>query len=217
MNKKDINLFFITSVINNFLPSMYLPEERLDQTTRTILSIKNKVKNPHIVILEGSSLSDSQIKQFKDSGADELLNYNVSGYNKSDGEATLIINYLNSSFYEKLIENYNIQTCNKFSGRYYFMDEHDFYKHPLDSFLIAKKEKDTWSNKPLCETRYYRFPFSHAPIFKEKMNNLKKTGIYIDMEHTFYHYDILPLEKVLNVDKLYVSGNIAPDENLVFD
>lgn len=217
MIKKDINLFFITSVINNFLPSLYFPEERLDQTIRTINSIKNKVKNPYIVILEGSTLSESQIQQFKNAGADELLNYNVSGYNKSDGEATLIISYLNSNFYEKLINDYNIQTCNKFSGRYYFMDEHDFYKHPLDSFLIAKKETNTWSNKPLCETRYYRFPFSHASTFKEKMNNLKKTGIYIDMEHTFYHYNILPLEKVSNIDKLYVSGNIAPDGNLIID
>lgn len=215
--KENINLFFITSVINNFLPSVYSPDERLNQTLLTISSIKKKVSNPYIVILEGNLLSDVQKQAFKDSGTNELLHHNVAQYNKSDGEAALIINYLNSSYYDKLIQNYNVETCNKFSGRYYFLDEHDFYQYSLDSFLIIKKEKDTWSNKPLCETRYYRFPFSHAAIFKEKMNNLKNTGIYIDMEHTFYHYNILPLEKVLNVDKLYVSGNIAPDGNLIID
>lgn len=218
MDSKKINLIVITSVIHNYHPSVYSSEQRLDQLiNNTIKSIKNKVPDPYIVVLEGSALNDTEKKVLKESKIDGLFYFDVNGYTKSGGELLLLLNYFTSPFYQKIKNEYNIQTINKFSGRYYLTEEHNFNEYSTDDFVFKKIDKTYWSNQGIYETRYYRFPFSYEHVFINKLKEISNNGLHIDIEHSFYKYNVLPIEKCLKIDKMFVAGNIAPDGNSILD
>lgn len=218
MDAKKINLIVVTSVIHNYHPSIYSCEQRLDQLiNKTIKSIKNKVPNPYIIVLEGSALEEKEKNALKESKIDGLFHFDVKGYTKSGGELLLLLNYFTSPFYEKLKNEYSIDTISKFSGRYYFTDEHNFEDYSSEDFVFKKIDKTYWSNQGIYETRYYRFPFNYENIFIEKLKEILNFGIHIDIEHSFYKYNVLPIDKCLKIDKMFVGGNIAPDGNTVLD
>lgn len=218
MDAKKINLVVVTSVIHNYHPSIYSCEERLDQLiNKTIKSVKNKIPNSYIVVLEGSAVNDEEKNALKDAKIDGLFHFNVDGYTKSGGELLLLLNYFTSPFYEKIKNQFEIQTISKFSGRYYFTDEHNFDDYSIYDFIFKKINKTYWSNEGIYETRYYRFPFSYENTFIFKLKEILNKGIHIDIEHSFYKYNVLPIEKCLKIDKMFVAGNIAPDGNAILD
>lgn len=218
MDSQKINLVVITSVIHNYHPSIYSAQERLEQLiNQTIKSIKEKIPNPYIVVLEGSHLSEEQKNVLKNSKIDGLFYFDVNGYTKSGGELLLLLNYFESPFYQKLKNEFCIQTINKFSGRYYFTQEHNFDDYLIDDFVFKKIDSTYWSNQGIYETRYYRFPFSYEKIYINKLKEILNKSLYIDIEHSFYKYNVLPIEKCLKIDKMFVAGNIAPDGNAILD
>lgn len=218
MEAQNINLVVVTSVVHFYHPSVYSPEERLFQLVdKTIKTIKQKVPNSYIVILEGGDLNKQEKQILKNAKVDELLYHDVSKYNKSGGELMLLGNYFFSDFFERLRKEKNIETISKISGRYFFTDNFNFYNHTTDSFVVKKIDKTYWSNQGIFETRYYRFPFSHIEIFKNKLQEILVKGLHIDIEHSFYKYEVFPLEKIKQIDKIHVAGNIAPDGKEILD
>lgn len=209
------NLVLITSVINvnSNIDSVYTSEQRLNQTIQlTINSIKEKIPNPYIVVLEGSKISKDDVLKFKNSKINELVYIDIAGLNKSYGELTLISEYLNSESFKKLTA---VDTISKISGRYYLTDNFIFDDA---IYKINKITKNTWTNKSLCNTRYYKFPIEHCEIFKDKIKYLlNNKKINIDIEHSFYEYDILPMNLIENDNKIHLKGNLAPDGTEISD
>jgi hypothetical protein len=218
METKNINLVVITSVIHNYHPSIYSAQERFEQLiNQTIKSIQDKIPNPYIVVLEGSHLNQDEKNILKNSKIDGLFYFDVNGYNKSGGELLLLLNYFESIFYQKLKNNFHIQTISKFSGRYYFTEKHKFDDYSIEDFVFKKIDNTYWSNQGIYETRYYRFPFYYEETFINKLKDILKNGMHIDIEHSFYKYNVLPIDKCLKIDKIFVAGNIAPDGNSILD
>lgn len=219
MDSEKINLVIVTSVTYPFHSSIYSPNERLNQLTDlTIKSVYKKIPNPYIVVLEGSRLTKGDITKLKDSKIHNLLYYDISNLHKSIGEATLILNYLNSDYFNQLKNEKNILTISKISGRYFLTENHNFANCPLDKVLIKKKDNNTWSNQGICDTRYYRFPFSYVNQFQKNLSEmLNNKGLYIDLEHSFYKYQIFEFDIIHNIDKINLSGNLAPDGQEVLD
>jgi hypothetical protein len=218
MEAQNINLVVVTSVIYPFLPSLYNAQERFEQLiTLTIPSIQKKIPNAYLVIVEGSSLSTDQKNTLKKLGVHELLHIDIKNYEKSYGEATLLVKYFESKYFKNLIQNKNVLSINKISGRYYLNNEYNFNCCSLNKVLIKKHEKSTWTNKGICDTRYYRFPLSSYQRYYNILKKILSEGIFIDLEHSFYHYEIFEFDKIENVDKIHLSGNLAPDGQFISD
>jgi hypothetical protein len=124
------NLILITSVINtpntplsySNTRSIFSRQERFEQTKKTIVSIKDKIPNCKIIIVECSDLNSEEQEYLSINcdyilnlwGKKELHNY-IFGPSKSLGEGTMTIEAL------KYIEEMNLeyQYLYKISGRYW--------------------------------------------------------------------------------------------------
>ena len=142
------NLVLITSVIRtttNHLSytatrSIYNHTERYEQTKKTLTSIKEKIPNHKIFIIECSDLTAEETKFLKEN-SDYFLNLNdnpqikqnVNSKSKSLGEGSMTISAL-----EYIIKN-NIEYDNliKISGRYWLSDKFN-YKYFANSNIIIK-------------------------------------------------------------------------------
>jgi hypothetical protein len=215
---EEIDLFLITSVVNARSNSIYSSDQRLDQLVNlTIRTIKEKVSSHYIVVMEGSELTSDQISKIKHAGANELYFLNVNGGNKSRGELSLILSYFNSNFYRKLSQTMKIKTINKISGRYYLAEDFNFDLLDESLCVIKKTDTGTWSGQGICDTRYYKFPFSYINEFIRKIKGLKDTGLHIDMEHSFYKNEVIPFDKIQKLEKINIRGNLAPNGTEIFD
>ena len=149
------NLVLITSVIctpNTPLSytnarSVYTHEERFEQTKRTIESVKQKIPNLKILLVECSNLSFDQEEYLK-KNTDYFLNLynnekirkNTSGVSKSLGEGTMTLCAL-----QYLIDN-NIGFNNliKISGRYWLSDNFDYNKFNNNNIVIKYIDNNKW-------------------------------------------------------------------------
>ena len=127
------NIILITSVINtpnnplsySKTRSVYNRNERFEQTKKTIQSVKEKLPNIKIMIVECSNFNEEENNYFKEN-CDYILNLwekkelhnNIFGTSKSLGEGTMTIEAL------KYIEELNLeyQYLYKISGRYWLND-----------------------------------------------------------------------------------------------
>lgn len=140
------NIVLITSIIKTpNIPlsygtrSIYTSEERFEQTKLTIQTIKEKIPNCKIFIVECSELSDDE-KDYFIKNCDYVLNlyYNIElrnkMYSKSKalGEGTMTISAL------EFLENQNIYYDNliKVSGRYFLSENFNIEKFLNDDIVI---------------------------------------------------------------------------------
>jgi len=195
-----MNLVIITSVINS-KKNFFSNEERFEQLIyKTIPSILNKIPNCYLVLLEGSRINNEQMNILKKL-TNEIVQYETFEFEKSYGELSLISSYLESESFS-YIEN-KIDNLIKISGRYFLLDDFDFNKK-IDENIIKKDHF-----RKVCETRYYKVVNKYIQKFKNEISNLRKIGIYLDLEHTFYHYDVI--STVSEIDRIFLGGYLAPN------
>jgi len=206
------NLVIITSVINAFTQSVYSPAQRLEQTLKSIQTIKDKIPHSYIILLEGSELNEEQSIILKNK-IDELFCINVFGLPKSVGELTLLNSYLNSKEFNIIKDKIN--SLSKLSGRYYLNDNFKFIDNDL---CMVKKTDKSWSGKGTYDTRFYKIS---KLLLNNYINNLEKVYLNAcnihDIEHGFYEYQVIPKDNIIMLDKLGVSGNYAPNGESVED
>jgi hypothetical protein len=172
------NLVLITSVIctpNTPLSytndrSVYTHEERFEQTKRTIESVKQKIPNLKILIVECSNLSFDQEEYLK-KNTDYFLNLynnekirkNTSSVSKSLGEGTMTLCAL-----QYLLDN-NIGFNNliKISGRYWLSDKFDYNKFNNNNVVIKYID----NNKDNVFTALYQLPRESIINFKIFLEN----------------------------------------------
>jgi hypothetical protein len=166
-----VNLVLITSVIctsDNPLSyirtrSIYTHNDRFEQTKKTIETVKHKIPDLILFIVECSDLNSEQENYLK-KNSDYFLNLyenhdirnNVSSISKSLGEGTMTLCAL------KYIINNNINFDNliKISGRYWLSDNFDYIKFN-NNYIVIKYIENNVEN---AFTALYKLP-------KEKVNN----------------------------------------------
>jgi hypothetical protein len=167
------NIVLITSIIKTpNIPlsygtrSIYTSEERFEQTKLTIQSIREKIPNCKIFIVECSELSDDE-KDYFIKNCDYVLNlYNnidlrnkIYSRSKALGEGTMTISALdflkkNNIYYNNLI---------KVSGRYFLSENFNIENFINDDIVI--KYIDNNDNNVF--TGLYKLPIKCIENFKE--------------------------------------------------
>ena len=219
------NLVLITSVIsttNNPLSyinnrSVYSHLERFEQTKKTIESVKEKIPNSKIIIVECSNLNE-EIINYLIKNSDYFLNLynnqkirnNISHISKSLGEGTMTLCAL------KFIIQNNIEFNNliKISGRYWLSEKFDYNKFNNNDIVIKYIE----NNKDNVFTALYKLPKSSSVNFITFLeSNFKNMINCIGYENLFANFiktenkelkilDPIGLEGYVSVAKKFYSG-----------
>jgi hypothetical protein len=212
----DVNLVLITSVIRPVnSESIYSENERFSQLLMSINSVRKKIPNSYIIVLEGSSYAEHMPYYILNFGAN-IFYFDVTHLDKQYGESNLINGFFSSDIFNKL-KNKNILSITKLSGRYYLNNEFKFCFDNETCICSIVNPENSWSKYGIINTRYYSIPYKYCDNF---INGIKRCckEIFIDIEHSFYLYNIIPLNKInKNIIKLNVCGNLAPNGQFVED
>ena len=210
------SLILITSVIKcKADQSVFSNEERLAQTIKSIESVKNYLDNSYVVLIEGGeTLTDEEENSLAEAGCDHIIrSTNVTYWHKSAGELTLLKSFFSSSSFAELREQ-DFTHFGKLSGRYELTENLDVSK---DLCTIKTTTEGTWSGKGICETRFYFSPVEYLNRYIEVINKILTKGIFVDIEHSFYMYEVFPFEKTYSPSVLGVTGFLSPTGEKIND
>lgn len=211
------NLVLITSVIctpNTPLSytntrSVYSHEERFEQTKKTIETVKEKIPNSKILIVECSNLSVEQT-DYLTSRCDYFLNLYTNGIirnrinsnSKSLGEGTMTLCAL-----KYIIEN-NIEFENliKISGRYWLSDKFEYNNFYNNDIVIKYIE----NNKDNAFTALYKLPKSVAINFIQFLENRLTDMINcIGYENLFAIFIRTEKTQITNLNPIGLDGYVS--------
>jgi hypothetical protein len=215
------NLVLITSIINTpNIPlsytrtrSIYTPNERYEQTKQTIETIRNKIPNVEIYLVECSLLNEEQNEYFiKNTNYFLNLYDNVRAKNciysisKSLGEGTMTFFALDD------ILNKDIKFDNlfKISGRYWLSDSFN-YENFNNNNIVIKYINDDVNN--VC-TALYKLPYNSLENFKQFLiNNFNNMNKCIGYEVLFANYIKTERERenvsIIHLNIIGVNGLIS--------
>ena len=211
-----VNLVLITSIVNTpnkplsytNTRSVFSRNERFEQTKLTIQSIKAKIPNNKIVLVECSDFNEEE-KIYFEKECDYILNLwhkkelhkDIFGLSKALGEGTLT-----SQGFIYLNEN-NISYTNlfKISGRYWLNDKFDYNIFNNQS-LIFKKINDHNISVVL-----YKIPnYIQEPLdtfLKDNYHNMKNCVGYEELTSLFLKS--IEHKNLILFEKLGVSGFVS--------
>jgi hypothetical protein len=135
--------------------TFFTPEERLLQTLNTFKTIRDKIPNSIIILLEGSNISTEvmyTLYKYVDRlilySYDPKIHFYVNNPNKSFGEVYMLLEIANK------LQNYDFNKIFKITGRYY-LNENFNINNFSDEFISGKivnhedfqKEKDRFAEQ----------------------------------------------------------------------
>lgn len=201
-------LILITSLLNPInkplsytkVRSIYSIEDRFQQTLKTINSVKSKIPNYYIILLEASNNIEkydvifkelvNEYYNFKD---DEKITEKVESKYKGLGEVYMLLGYLNNNNLNKF------DSIIKISGRYYLDNTFNFNIFDSNNNIF----RSFYSN--VVSTRLYKITNSYFFKFIENLkNSIEYLEKGISVEEVFYK-----LITYLHVNHLGLSGNVA--------
>lgn len=220
------NLVLITSIIctpNNPLSytstrSVYTHEERFIQTKKTIESIKEKIPNCKILIVECSELNEEQNDYFK-KNVDYFINLidepdkckNIYSESKALGEGTMTIEAINY-----IIKN-NILFDNffKISGRYWLSDNFNYINFNNNDIVIHNLNNDKHNT---C-TALYKIHETNVIDFHNFLISITELMLQcICYEVLFAIFLNLPKNnKVIHMNNYGINGYVAVAFNDLLD
>lgn len=226
-------LFVVSSAIHaNW--GVYNKEERLAQTIGTCRSIRERVPNCDIVVLDGGTknLDQDEQNQIKDhidtfySFADADNVKQIQSVQNWDIVKNMIEIMIFGSFYDgakdKLRSKY--KRIFKMSGRYVLNEDFDLEKHmSAKEKILVRGPYTSQFNAQITGgvtlqymSRLWSFDASLidyiAEVYKEMFKHMQRRlqeGGYIDIEHMMYHH--LRSDLVETISKIGIQGNIAPN------
>lgn len=212
-----MDIVLITSMLRPINDkTIFSTQERINQTLLSIASVRDKIPNAYIVMIEGGEMKLSDVKLFTHL-VDYLYRTDVSELLKSQGEATLLFRYLTSDHFNSLK---NVLSVSKLSGRYYLTDDFHWDTFPRDKFIICFVPV-TWMKQSAYKTRYYRIPQCYIFHFIEHlMKYLASTefkSAHPDIEHCFYRFNIIKRDKLYSPEILGIEGRITGTNKLIQD
>lgn len=227
--------FIVTSAVNSKF-GVFLPEQRLGQTINTIASIKSKIPNAKIIIMEccGEPILDSQADLLR-SNCDVFLDYSrdedVQAMYDNDNWDVVKNGTEIMCFGRALAELHDLQAfeginrIHKMSGRYQLNDFFDpeTYEQTdvIDKIVIGPKHKSQFPPEVT------QVPFQYMARLWSWPNNLidevievyndsfiffaerLSQGGYVDIEHVLAKF--LDPGKVHEIENTGVEGQIAPN------
>ena len=227
--------FVVTSAVNSKF-GVFKPVERLQQTVDTVASIKSRVPDAMIVIMEccGQPIYKYQedvLRQHCDVFVDYSRDEDVQAMYDSDnwdvvkngteimcfGRAVAVLKH------EGLLDK--VDRIHKMSGRYILNDEFDLSVYEREDIqnriVIGPKHRSQFpievTTVPLqYMARLWSWPVAMTDEVVQVYNDSfiffaerMSVGGYVDIEHVLYKF--LPAEKVTELPSLGVEGQIAPN------
>lgn len=198
--KKSINLVIVTSVIHttnkpltySSVRSVFTPEDRINQTINTFKTIREKIPNSFIVLVEGSSLENNE-KNNLVSNVDAFFQCkdleNINSSLKGLGETSMVREFLNSDIFKKISNENIIITTTKITGRYYLNDNYSFNNMPLDKITL-KMEGEDWH-----VTSSYRIGTNLINIYISELDRIY--DMYKNHQKNMKANEEISLEKVM--------------------
>lgn len=235
MVTKIRHAFIVTSAINSKF-GVYTPEQRLEQTIGTVTSIKSKLPNAKIIIMEccGTPIkpeqeaalrdvSDVFIDCSNDPDVKELYDNDNWDVVKNGTEIMCFGRILAVLQNESLLED--VDRVHKMSGRYTLNNDFDvdFYDREdiQNRIVIGPKVQSQFPPGVTQQdwqymARLWSWPQYMTNDIVEVYNKSflffaerLANGGYIDIEHVLAKF--LPQEHVTEILKTGVEGNIAPN------
>lgn len=230
------HLFVVTSAINSRF-GIYKPQERLTQTLATVDSIRQRIPDAGIVIMECTGVSptadqentlrshcDYYLDYTKDPAVQALYastdNWDVV---KNGTEIMVFGRALQVLAQNNIIDSYD--RVHKMSGRYLLNDSFDLDMYTYDSIrdqiIIGHSYPSQFPYHVTLVQRQYMarlwsWPATlHAEIIKvyqDSFDYFKQrvdNGGYVDIEHVLYKF--LDRKHLAEVEELGVEGTIAPN------
>lgn len=212
-----MHLIVITSVIRpKNAASVFSQEERFQQLLGTVESARAKIPDCLAVVVEGSTYTDDQVKKVVDSGADHIVHVNVDAYEKQSGEVMLLRTFFASDLFQRV--KGKVRSVSKLSGRYVLTDDFVFHYDGDTCICKVSDPGTTYTGHGILDTRYYCFPIVYLDNFLRALETCCQRGIFVDIEHSFFAYGAIPLQKInREVQKINVAGCMAPDGKYVED
>jgi hypothetical protein len=224
-------VFFINHALKVNQLSVYSEEERFKQTLQTIESIDAKCPNNAKFMFDSSPMCPNReyISELSDRGVSILwcgAEPNVQKFSnaglRSLSECISFMMFLD--WFEK--QNVQAKRIYKLSGRYrltdnFVLDDSSYkdafvFSESLPSWMTPERIQQTKADK-LFRLRLWHMDFSMLDIFREKLpiifNDCRYNGI--DVEHSYYKN--LRLYNTVEVKKIGVCGNIAPNGEFIDD
>lgn len=218
------NLVLITSVIctpNTPLSyintrSVYSHNERFEQTKKTIESVKQKIPNSKILLVECSELNKEYEEYFLNN-VDYFINLinepqkvkNIYSRSKSLGEGTITIEAIN------YIKNNNILFDNffKISGRYW-LSENFNYTNFVNEDIIVHNIHNNKNNT--CTSLYKLNKCNIIDFYNFLISNIKLMFECIGYEVLFAIFLNLPKKnKVIHLNKIGIKGYISVSNDFI--
>jgi len=216
------NLVLITSIIKTpNIPlsytstrSVFRHDERFNQTKKTIQTIRGKIPNSKILIVECSELDNEQDEYFKNN-CDIFLNLyenetfrnNIYSASKALGEGTMTINAI------EYIKSNNIEYDNffKITGRYWLSENFNYHNFINTDIIIHN------INENETATTLYKLNKMNINNFYEFLiQNMNLMHRCVGYEILFAMFLNLPKEnKVIHLNKIGVNGYISVSNDFV--
>jgi len=196
--------------------SIYTHAERFEQTKKTIQSIREKIPNVKILIVECSNLDDEQNEYFKNN-SDYFLNLinqpdkveNIYSISKALGEGTMTIEAIN------YIKENNIEfdSLFKITGRYWL--SHNFnYENFENNNIIVHYIQNNINNT--CTSLYKINKINVLDFQNFLIQNKNLMYNCIGYEVLFAMFLKLPKNnKIIHLNKIGVNGYISVSNDFV--
>jgi len=231
---------FITSAANAKF-SKYSPEERVEQTLKTVESVRKYIPNAVICMTDCSvpgidkatqNALTADVDNFVNLSKDPNVNWIQENIQHQDTVKNLTELVVVSKFFKVAADYKWFEGCDrvfKVSGRYWLTDKFDITRYEQEDakgkYVVSKKMLSQFPKSVTEQTlqymlRVYSFDTALISDFSERlsvmtsyMQDRVNAGGYIDIEHLFCKF--LPKDKVLEIARTGVAGNIAPNGQFI--
>lgn len=229
--------FLITSAINTKF-GVYTSEQRLLQTLDTILSIRQRVPDSKIFLLEMAAVPlTAEQTQILNAVVDNIIDFTsdpgvIGLYNSTDNwdvvkNVTEVMCFANAlqRLHTDAAQFGTCQRVFKISGRYTLSDQFDiayYNQYKIQTHIIVGASKP--SQFPLSTTlvdrqymsRLWSWPVTLTDEIIDSYNQglafiaeRLQAGGYVDIEHVLYKF--LDHDKITELPVIGVAGNIGPN------
>ena len=228
------HLFVVTSAINSRF-GVYKPEERLVQTIATIQSIRARLPDAGIVIMECTGVSPTaEQEQALRENCDYYLDYttspDVQSIYKSTDNWDIVKNGTEIMVFGRALEVLSkhgivakYDRIHKMSGRYLLNDDFNptIYETLSDQIIIGPSQTSQFPyHLTMVERQYMARLWSWPAALHEEVvqvyrdsfdyfNQRVTQGGYVDIEHVLYKF--LNREHLTEIESVGVEGTIAPN------
>lgn len=209
------NLVLVTSIIkppdiplSYAVRSVFTSEERFEQTKLTIQSIKEKIPDSEIFIVECSDLNENELNYFLQNSHYFLNLYNTEyrdnmhSTSKSLCEGSMTLCALDCI----LQQNIEFDNLIKISGRYYLSENFNYNNFNNDKIVIKYIDGNTEN----VFTALFKLPNRDVLTLKNFLNkSIHKMINYVGYEILFAEFVKTQSFPIINIDPIGLKGYVS--------